>query len=150
MSSLKWIPTLAAALVASASLAGEGIFPPVEQLNTICADTSHLGLCEATRVSFKTDYEAARRGDYPAQRNVAFCLYDGCDGAVLRKPVESCAWRMVIQGSKAAKEPTERESYRNACSRLSNADRKQSLARAEAMFGAIYQAQLPLETLLAD
>lgn len=144
------LSTIVFVLASSSAAAQSPAFPLVDRLTTICLNTAHAGLCETVRESFKSDYRAAQAGDYSAQRNIAFCLINGCDGAVTKDPVESCAWRMIIQGTPDTKEPTERESYRNACSGLVNADRKQALARAETMYRAIYDGALPLKKLLKD
>lgn len=41
-------------------------------------------------------------GDYDAQRNVAFCLINGCDGAVIPDRSSACAWRAVILATNSA------------------------------------------------
>lgn len=47
-----------------------------------------------------TDYEAlekkAMSGDYQAQRNVAYWLVGGNNGAPPLNPILGCAWRLVI------------------------------------------------------
>lgn len=35
-------------------------------------------------------------GQYQGQRNVAFCLSDGCSGAIRVNKILGCAWRFVI------------------------------------------------------
>lgn len=134
-----------AVLPAGAALAQ--VFPDPGVFRAACIATSHRGLCEVTRDSFKQDFEGAISGDYAAQRNVAFCLTSGCDGAILVDRVEGCAWRMVIQGSEGRKEPTERQSFVGACGSLPNSERRSALSRAEDMFSAIYGKDLPLDRL---
>ncbi len=38
----------------------------------------------------------AREGNYQAMRNIAFCLIDGCDGAVKPDRAGGCGWRRAI------------------------------------------------------
>lgn len=142
--------TVILAVLASAPLPAraEAPFADVDSLAQICVITSDAALCEATVESFRADYEKARRGDYPAQRNVAYCLETGCDGAVAVWPVLACAWRMVIQASDAKQEPTEGRSYKAACGTLPNGKRREALVEAEAMFDAIYGREMPIERLL--
>lgn len=52
--------------------------------------------CRSTRETWEKNYSAAISGDYQGQRNVAYCLSDGCEGAIRVNPVLGCAWRMVI------------------------------------------------------
>jgi hypothetical protein len=144
---------LAAVFIASScetSLGQTGTFPSPDTFLAACINTSHEGLCNATRENFTRDYKKARQGDYPAQRNVAFCLSTGCDGAVVTDATEGCAWRMVIQGTNVRKEPTERMSYSGECGSLANGNRREALDRAEAMFEAIYKKKLPTDKLLRD
>ncbi|MBD9390156.1 hypothetical protein IB237_23425 [Agrobacterium sp. AGB01] len=124
-------------------------FPKVEDFTTICMVTSNDELCDATKLHFKSDWQNAIAGSYEAQRNIAFCLSTGCDGAVTVNPVDACAWRMVIQASPAKRQDTELQSYRQDC-KLSNIDRRKALALAEEMYQAIYNKQMPVEKLLRN
>lgn len=124
-------------------------FPKIEEYTTICMVTSNDDLCEATKQQLKQDWPKAIAGSYEAQRNIAFCLSSGCDGAMTINPIDGCAWRMVIQASPAKKQDTEPQSYRQDC-RLGNADRRQALVKAEGMYRAIYKKQMPIEKLLGN
>lgn len=69
----------------------EGVDAP--PITGSCSDT----MCATSQVQFaEADWPAAWQGDYDAQRNVAFCLITGCDGAVLIDKSTGCAWRSVI------------------------------------------------------
>src|SRR5690606_11383289 len=59
-------------------------------------------ICDRTQADFEKWFSNAYKGDYSSQRNVAFCLSTGCDGAVMTKPIKGCAWRMVIVVSGSA------------------------------------------------
>jgi hypothetical protein len=124
-------------------------FPKIEEYTTICMVTSNEETCEATKQQLKQDWRKAIAGSYEAQRNIAFCLSSGCDGAMTVNPIDGCAWRMVIQASPAKKQNTELRSYRQDC-RLGNADRRQALAKAEDMYRSIYKKQMPIEKLLGN
>lgn len=59
--------------------------------------------CANSQVQFEQrDWPNAWRGDYQGQRNVAFCLISGCDGAVIPDRSTGCAWRAVILATNAA------------------------------------------------
>jgi hypothetical protein len=55
--------------------------------------------CNVNRRQFEIEYPRAYAGDYQARRNVAFCLHQGCNGAVRQNPTLACAWRMIILSS---------------------------------------------------
>lgn len=58
-----------------------------------CSDA----MCATAQVQFaEADWPAAWLGDYGAQRNVAYCLITGCEGAVQIDKSAGCAWRAVI------------------------------------------------------
>ena len=59
--------------------------------------------CKHALVQFRKWYPKALRGDYQAQRNVAFYLWEGGDGAVVKNRVASCTWRMIILSSGSTK-----------------------------------------------
>lgn len=53
-------------------------------------------MCVQAYGQIDREYPLARRGQYQAMRNVAFCMWDGCDGAVRRDRKGACAWRRAI------------------------------------------------------
>jgi hypothetical protein len=88
----------------------------------------------------KEQWPQALAGHYPSQRNVAFCLADGCYGAVRPDPIMSCAWRIVIMASGARElEKSDRDNYLMACAAsLSSADLAAAKKSAWDLFYAIY------------
>lgn len=58
--------------------------------------------CRYEQLKFLRDWAKAYRGDYQAQRNVAYCLSRSCTG-VQRNIVQGCAWRAVILNAAHAK-----------------------------------------------
>ncbi len=56
--------------------------------------------CKQAIAVWDKDYKKAIKGDYQGQRNVSFCLSNGCvafyHGFIKQNKVLGCAWRMVI------------------------------------------------------
>ncbi len=88
-----------AAIAAWSFSASAAEWPPVtEYVNsaTDCAAQANTSNCDYTKQAWPNDYEKAKKGDYQGQRNVAFCLSTGCDGAIRQNKILGCAWRFVI------------------------------------------------------
>ncbi|MCY1705232.1 hypothetical protein [Pannonibacter sp. SL95] len=98
------IRRLATALIATAVLAlpipvpaaAASDWPTAETYLNIMGCKSTAATCEVSKSDWSKNYSDAIRGDYQAQRNVAYCLSTGCDGAILPNPQLGCAWRFVI------------------------------------------------------
>lgn len=60
-----------------------------------CSAASDPDLCRQSQAQLRGEASAADR-DYGAMRNVAFCLWDGCDGAIDRDRKQSCQMRRKI------------------------------------------------------
>lgn len=60
-----------------------------------CAAASDPALCRQSQAQLRSEAQASTR-DYGAMRNVAFCLWDGCDGAIERDRKQSCSVRRKI------------------------------------------------------
>lgn len=73
-------------------------WPPAENYIPIfeCPEGDYKDDCEYTRKKWADEYKAATDGKYQGQRNVAYCLSDGCLGAIHKNEVLGCAWRIVI------------------------------------------------------
>jgi len=90
---------IAAMLVWASLWAAEAAeFPTAETFVRAFCPTDDAG-CQYNLETFPDDYAGAIAGDYQGQRNVAFCLRTGCDGAVFERPTLACAWRKVILAS---------------------------------------------------
>jgi hypothetical protein len=75
--------------------------PPGAPPAPVSGFCSSNGICETNRAKFELqDWPKAWRGDYQGQRNVAYCLASGCEGAVKVNQFGACAWRMIILASK--------------------------------------------------
>lgn len=89
----------AAVMMVASSVASAADWPPVEDYINVLSDCStsrYANECKYTKASWPDDYKAATSGDYQGQRNVAFCLSTGCDGAIRINKILGCAWRFVI------------------------------------------------------
>ena len=86
--------------------------------------------CDFNLTSFPVDYAKAFEGDYGAVRNVAFCLNDGCYGAIKIDREESCAWRYVAfsLAPTVADKDLETMSLRGDCTDLDRASLASELA----------------------
>jgi hypothetical protein len=107
---------------------GEIPSPPV---NGVCGDKS----CESSKREFvEKDWPAAWAGDYQAQRNVAFCLSNGCSGAVEVIDSAACAWRMVILDSAHDQaDDTDESNRRVDCGRLDAVGLEAARAKAQSL-----------------
>lgn len=76
-------------LIASAATVCAQALPSFQQCRGDAA-------CEASHQQLRGEAAGARHGDYGAMRNVAFCLWTGCDGAVKIDRKASCQWRRAI------------------------------------------------------
>lgn len=94
-----------------------------------CSDT----MCATRQVQFaEADWPAAWQGDYGAQRNVAFCLITGCEGAVLIDKSAGCAWRAVIlELNSDAAGDGDAANMETQCADLSPAQRQLAITKAE-------------------
>jgi hypothetical protein len=93
------------ALLACLALSGLPLAPALAQSRSA---QSYLRECRADipvdrracleeRGTFPKDVAEAWDGRYGAVRNLAFCLADGCWGAVKVDRVEGCAWNLVAE-----------------------------------------------------
>ncbi len=94
-----------------------------------CSDT----VCATNQVQFaEADWPAAWQGDYKAQRNVAFCLITGCDGAVLIDKSAGCAWRAVIlEMNSGAASDGDASNMETECGDLTPVQRRLAITKAE-------------------
>lgn len=97
-----------------------------------CPESGDQSTCLATQKSMLADWPKAWEGDYQAQRNVAFCLSDGCNGAIRVDAIQGCAWRLVILN--AGHEEVDQTDTANAdlyCGRLTPTERSAATTKAE-------------------
>jgi hypothetical protein len=79
-----------------------------------CARAPDPGLCRQSQEQVREELPQASR-DYGAMRNVAFCLWDGCDGAVERDRRQSCQIRRRIMDMHKRKVDRGDEGHFAAC-----------------------------------
>ncbi|ABE64051.1 conserved hypothetical protein [Nitrobacter hamburgensis X14] len=94
--------------------------------------------CRASLAQFKKWFPRAMRGDYQGQRNVAFCLSTGCDGAVTMRPLAGCAWRLLIvaTGSKDV-DQSDTLNMKRDCGKLDDIDRQAAAAQSARLIAKI-------------
>jgi hypothetical protein len=103
-----------------------------------CDGAADTRWCKIQLADFRKWFPLAMRGDYQGQRNVAFCLSEGCDGAIVKKPITACAWRMVIVGSGSPKvDQGDTANLKNACGRLDETERQAAAAQATTLLAKI-------------
>jgi hypothetical protein len=96
---------------------------------TICSDENPA--CVYDQVTLTLDAPFAYRGVYQAERNLAYCLSTGCDGAVQPNPILGCAWRIVITSSGSPKvDQTDTDNLETECGRLSSVERDAAQSQA--------------------
>ncbi len=115
-----------------------------------CGTSSNHAVCVAQAKQMASDWRRANNGDYGSQRNVAFCLKNGCDGSTKIDAVGACSWRMIIQAAENKKDAADRWSYEADCKPLTNSDRRIAIKQAEKVYSRIYGKQMPIERLLRD
>lgn len=118
--------------------------PAVEELQFLdCPDDD--GSCKASRAQLAGNWETAWKGDYQGQRNVAFTFSQGHNEPTfaVRRPIQGCAWRMVIMASGSAKvDESDRANYQLDCGRLDGRDREEAERVAELIARRISGAAL--------
>lgn len=109
--------------------------------NCVGADT----FCKNNAKQFRDEFPRALRGDYDAQRNVAFCFMTGCDGAVTQDRPRGCAWRAVIIASGSPKVTSgDRSNFDNSCrGKLIGSDATAFGSQFERLFQRIYRRAAP-------
>jgi len=76
------------------AFAAEGV-PAYADLLADCA-ASNDAACDGQQTVLAAQWPKALAGDPLSLRNFAFCLADGCFGALTVDPVKACALRIVI------------------------------------------------------
>lgn len=130
--------------IESARVDAEQFFEKVELLEIASpapiAGFCITGICETTRVQIsQQDWPLAWKGDLDAQRNVAFCLSDGCDGAVIIDDVAACSWQTVLASADPLLTTSiDAANLDNFCSSLTPTERILSEQKTQALITAIY------------
>jgi hypothetical protein len=116
--------TVAFGIVVLAAVPGTSAFAQNarDYLSPSCPTGPDAALCEQNRGEFLKEHPQAMRGDYQSQRNVAFCMITGCDGAVRVNTITGCAWRMVIVASGSMKVDRSDTSHIESCRKRLSGD----------------------------
>jgi hypothetical protein len=137
------IKTLVSALTLSLCAIGSVYAQSVDDHLRLCPADNQF--CEGSKEQFKQWFPKAYQKDYQGQRNVSFCLADGCDGAVQKNRPLGCAWRLVIITSGSQRvESTDTGFFDAYCKgKLSNVEMVQMRSQAGELFKKIYNRPLP-------
>lgn len=113
-----------------------GAEPTIETVQLkACPEVDPYRECEYDLATIPSYLPKALEGDYQAQRNVA-ASFASPRRWVVARPIQACAWRMVIEVTKPADaEYQDTNSYGIDCRDLSQGD----LAQAEAVAGLIHR-----------
>lgn len=134
-----------AVLLATSALASAQVaeFSELPLNGFYCPDPAKNPSCGKMVNRLEADNRKAWQGDYQAQRNVAFCLSDGCGGMVVQNRSLGCAWRMIIIGSGSPKvDSTDTGNLKVYCGGLDAAERSAAQAQAAAIFRAVYKREI--------
>lgn len=100
----------------------------------VCSNHPQPRSCEFGMASFPDDYSKATKGDYQAQKNVAYCFETGCDWAVNENKMMACAWHIVVMGSGHQQtDDLDRRYAETACKKLDHTGRITAERQATAM-----------------
>lgn len=113
------------------------------------ADEEARAFCEASRKAFLRDYQAAKAGDYQAQRNISAML--AARGSIDVVPgvepnrLQSCAWGLVVLYSGHARADESDVAFARARCGAPQVDRAAAEARARTVMEEIRRApaQMP-------
>lgn len=103
-------------------------------------------VCAADQNAVEAAWPLAMKGDYQAQRNIAFAFAQGVNAPskVTRRPIQACAWRIVIMASGSAKvDQTDQGNLTSDCASLDKDDAERSLAVANLIYREAYGSALP-------
>ena len=102
-----------------------------------CSSSSEA--CETTQAETIASAKFAYRGDYQAQRNLAYCLNYGCNGAIVIDKTLSCAWRIVIVAAATAEvDVTDTGNLQNCMKDLTSVEHAASVSRAAKLYKLVY------------
>lgn len=137
---MKSLCSLVFLLALSASASAGSNDNDVDYLMSGCNNAINQELCSFSEKEFRADYKKAYKKNYQAQRNVAYCLIGGCNGAVVENKPFGCAWRAVIIASGSPRvDETDRFNYEAVCkATLMGAERTQFKAQAKEIFHKVY------------
>ncbi len=104
---------------------------------TICQPQSVQ--CSINQAEVIASAKFAYRGDYQAQRNLAFCLITGCQGAVTVDKALGCAWRTVILAAATSEvDATDTSNLQLCRSDLTRIEDAAAISRAGKLFMTVY------------
>lgn len=116
----------------------------VDDIKRHCDGSPDPEICAEALTTIGADFDAAHAGDYQGQRNLAFCLSNGCAGAVMVDPVAACAWRIIVLASASPSiDSSDAENYGFDCGRIGRTGEARAMVLARAKFRGIYGRKMP-------
>lgn len=98
----------------------------------------------ATAAGFQEVEAAALRGDYQAQRNIAFGYGSQPYAGQPKNPLLACAWRHVILHSGSQRvDQTDVNNFEVTCGSLDVNQRAAAVAQGRALFDRVYRRKAP-------
>lgn len=103
-------------------------------------DCSKLGdrdmMCVNSQASFIERWPLAWKREFTSMTEAIYCFDTGCSGAVIKNPVEACAWSLaVVDSGSAYVGPGDRDTMKRICSALTSADQDKAEAIAKRIIG---------------
>ncbi len=87
--------------------------------------------------------KGAYKKDSGDQRNLAFCLSTGCDGAIVMNASLGCAWHIVILASGSAElTDSDVSNFKVECGKIPPAQLATAKAQAAALFRTVYKREI--------
>lgn len=115
----------------------------IDDIRRTCSDNSPE-FCQSSYDTIADDLSNAFKGDYWGQRNVAYCLSNGCDDATVINWEYGCAWRMVIATAGHAEfDEGDKLNLLSECGRMNETSRFRSAVQASILFNKIYGRSMP-------
>ena len=104
--------------------------------------------CIRRKAQLISEMNGAYKGAYQDQRNLAYCLWDGCRGVVMPNRLVSCAWRFVIAMSGSVRvDDTDMGNLKVCVERLDSFQSLAVRAQASALFRLVYGREMPAVSL---
>lgn len=102
--------------------------------------------CKLDQAQTVAEMKRAYEGNYQGQRNLAYCLWSGCNGAIVKAQTLGCAWRIVILASGSPEVGSgDVSNLTNCVERLSRAEIAAAKAQARSLYKTVYGRDIPAD-----
>lgn len=132
----------ALAVVAIAKVFGPGSQPDTAAVNrdrSVPIPAHTAGPLNTDSTGFQRTFDAAMKGDYQAQRNLAYGYTSAPYDGQMMDPIHGCAWRTVILHSgHSSVDQTDVSNHHVYCSKLDAVQTAAAQAQGRQLFTTIY------------